>query len=132
MAQDILYSSDATRLLQDLESASVSSTRLPAIKDPEHLEALHDLFGQAVGISKESEVPAKPRSPRMTSNELKAMKVASSKVATPNVTMLQAALQFAIRTAFEFKAMFAPRVKTVINCKEAGHYCAHCEKSLPF
>jgi hypothetical protein len=69
MAQDILYSSDATRLLQDLESASISSTRLPAIKEPEHVEALHDLFGQVVGITKEAEAPPKPKSPRMTNND---------------------------------------------------------------
>lgn len=108
MSQEILYSSDAKRLLQELETITSSSTNLPVVKTSEHDEALHELFGQVVGLPKEAEAPVKPKSPRMTNNELKAMKVATNKVESKRggskIQVLQAIARFFAQIEDVFKA----------------------------
>lgn len=118
MTQEILYSSDARRLLQELETATITSTNLPALKHPEQ-DALDDLYGQAVGLSKETEAPVKPKSPRMTNNELKAMKVATIKVDEnprfPRFPILEAIVRFSAQVLDVIKAR---KSKGAVTCQK--------------
>jgi hypothetical protein len=117
MSKDLLYSSDAHRLLKELE-VTASSTRLPALKNPEHVEELHDLFGQVVGLPKDAVVAVKPKSPRMTNNELKAMKVVTNKVETPRFTMLPV-LQVAAKFFAQVQDMFkTSKNKGAVACQQ--------------
>lgn len=118
MSQEILYSSDAKRLLQELETVTASSTNLPVVKNSEHDEALHDLFGQVVGLPKDAEVPVKPKSPRMTNNELKAMKVATNKVESKRSSKASA-LQVIVRFYAQIQDVFkARKTKGAVACQQ--------------
>ena len=134
MANELIYSADKERLLKELKSASISSTRLPALENPEHVEALHDLFGQVVGLPKEAEVAVKPKSPRMTHNELKAMKVVASKVQDPKINIAQRFSQTLIQTWCSIQSLFAftPRKTNALTCVQNGHECSHCGTKIPY
>lgn len=134
MANELIYSADKQRLLEELKSASVSSTRLPALENPEHVEALHDLFGQVVGLPKDAEPEVKPKSPRMTHNELKAMKVVSSKVQDPKVNVIQRVSQSLIQgwCAVQSLFSFTPRKTNALTCVQNGHECSHCGTKIPY
>ncbi|MDZ4836357.1 MAG: hypothetical protein SGJ27_21460 [Candidatus Melainabacteria bacterium] len=106
MSQELLYSSDKGRLLKELEVATTTANRLPALPNPEHVEALHDLFGQVVGLKEEAPPVVKPKSPRMTNNQLKAMKVASTKVETSKDGLMQPVFQIFIKIGDAFKNVF--------------------------
>lgn len=134
MANELIYSADKERLLKELKSASISSTRLPALESAEHVEALHDLFGQVVGLPKETEPEVKPKSPRMTNTELKAMKVVSSKVQDPKVSIAQRFSQTIIQgwCAIQSLFSFTPRKTNALTCVQSGHECAHCGTKIPY
>lgn len=134
MAHELIYSEDKQRLLEELKSASISSTRLPALEDPDHVEALHDLFGQVVGLPKAKEEAPKPKSPRMTHNELKAMKVVSSKVQDPKVTVTQKVSQALIQFTCGLRSLFSftPRRTNALTCKQSGHQCSQCGTHIPY
>lgn len=114
MSKETLYSAaDKERLLQELEVLTTTGTRVPVIKDDEHVEALHDLFGQVVGISKEVEeapVP-KEKGPKMTHQQLAAMKgvTASSKTKTPGAGGLKPIFQAAIQCWCAITGFFTDR-----------------------
>lgn len=132
MANELLYEADKQRLLKELETATITSTRLPALENSEHTEALHDLFGQVVGLPKESQAPPKPKSPRMTNTELKAMKTVSAKVEDPKVSFLQMGSQIMIRFWHATGAMFSFSKPDQTQCRSKGHHCSHCGTTIAF
>jgi len=132
MAHELLYSGDKQRLLEELATASTSSTRLPALESPEHVEALHELFSEVVGLPKEEEVAPKPKSPRMTHNELKAMKVVSSKVQETKTPLMQRISQAVIRFGCNVQSLFVAPKANATTCKQSGHVCAHCGTKIGY
>lgn len=83
MSQESLYSSeDKTRLLQELEKATSTGNRIPALQNSQHADELHELFGQVVGLPKEEPVAEVPKEAivKMTHGDLRALKGASNKV----------------------------------------------------
>ncbi len=109
MTQETSYTSETDRLLNELVKPTASSTRLPALNDSEQ-EALQKLLEQAVAHPKDSEdCKEKPRSPRMTHQDLKAMKSVTQQVDNPKTTVLRKCSQFFFVFSAFLKGAFSPR-----------------------
>lgn len=131
MAQDLLYDKD--KLLEEL---SKSGTNLENFKPPEsnqEVDELHELFGQVVGLQTETE-PAKPkeRAPRMTHQQLTAMKVVAKKVEDPRVSFMQLFSQSLIQIGCAVKSWFTSNNSARVACQDKGHVCLHCGVNVPY
>ncbi len=116
MTTESLYSpADKERLLQELEVLTTTGTRVPIVQpDAECVDALHDLFGQVVGLPKEEDLvppPPKVKGPKMTHQQLAAMKgvTASAKVKTPGSGGLMPLFQVVIKSWCAVTGFFADR-----------------------
>jgi hypothetical protein len=116
MTTEPLYSqADKERLLQELEVLTTTGTRVPVAQpDSESVDALHDLFGQVVGLPKEEDlVPPQPmvKGPKMTDKELRAMRgvTATAKVKVPGSGGLMPLFQAVIKSWCAVTGFFADR-----------------------
>ncbi len=118
------------RLAARLSSSQQAEAKVTTVADTGvEAEALHQLFSAATGGASdqadEAGSQAKP-SPRMTHQELLAMKESSSKVGEPRVQLLQSALHMLVKGGLTVKGWFVLRDPRRKVCQQIGHECSHC------
>ena len=144
MAEELLYSSESerARLLGELEAAGAKEG-LPARARPDgcedEVDELHKLFEGVVGYSPgeapveeaaaapaPSQSPFKTMSPRMTVNELQAMRLASARVQRSDSNLSNKLLQGLFKVSLSVRGWFTPREAPQSVCQDQGHVCARC------
>lgn len=97
------------------------------------LDKLQQLYDKSVGLVKEQpkNVPPKPE-PRMTQQELKAMKQTTTNMSAQKVQLIRKVSLLLIRVGFQVKSWFQFKDDPRKVCQQQGHECNHCGLNVPY
>lgn len=119
-------------VLGELNSSLKSPDRKVPTSTHQEIEALNQLVEKAKGVPPESENQSNGQNPRMTKQELKAMKSVSGQIQEPKVKFIQKFSHILVKAWLTVKSWFVYKDAKRKVCQQIGHECANCGMTVPF
>ena len=124
---------DKYRLLSNLSNQMKENCDGNNLDPSVEVDKLQELFDKSVGLEKEEApyVPPKP-GPKMTHQELKAMKHTTTNMNAHKVQLFRKVSLVLIRIGFLVKSWFQFKEDPRKVCQQQGHECSHCGLNVPY
>lgn len=119
-------------VLDGLDASRKDSLNSYSSHNSLEVKALQELVEKTVGVNEEVKEAKPGPSPKMTQQELKAMKSVSTRVQEPEVQLIQKISHALVKGWLAIKSWFVYKDAKRKVCQQIGHHCSHCGMTVPF